>query len=274
MSILFIDVDGTVIDYEGKIPESAVEAIKMVRENGHLVFLCTGRSKAEGYDELAQQIGFDGYIGANGGYIEYQEKVIAHHSLTMKECEEVVNWLHHRGLEFFLESNDGLFASSQFENCAQPAIEMYSKRKSGKEISVREAFPTMQFGKNLVRDGVNKISYILTSYQDFIDTKNEFPSLESNTWGGKDEEALFGDLAVLNINKGEAVKEVCDFLRFSLEDSYAFGDAKIDIPMLEVCAVGIAMGNGGKEIKEKADYITDSVENHGLKNAFKKFNLI
>ena len=45
--IIFLDVDGTIIDYDNHIPESAVVAIRKVREKGHLVYVCTGRSKAE-----------------------------------------------------------------------------------------------------------------------------------------------------------------------------------------------------------------------------------
>ena len=36
-----------------------------------------------------------------------------------------------------------------------------------------------------------------------------------------------------------------------IEETIAFGDAKIDIPMFECCAVGVAMGNGGEEIFSK-----------------------
>ena len=36
-----------------------------------------------------------------------------------------------------------------------------------------------------------------------------------------------------------------------IEDTIAFGDAKIDIPMFECCAVGVAMGSGGEEIFSK-----------------------
>ena len=44
--ILFIDVDGTLVDYDNNIPQSAVEAIKIARNNGHKVYICTGRSKS------------------------------------------------------------------------------------------------------------------------------------------------------------------------------------------------------------------------------------
>lgn len=47
--IIFLDVDGTLVNYENHIPQSAAKAIRLARENGHLVYICTGRSKAEVY---------------------------------------------------------------------------------------------------------------------------------------------------------------------------------------------------------------------------------
>lgn len=42
--IIFIDIDGTLLDYDCNLPESAVKAIRAARVNGHKVYLCTGRS--------------------------------------------------------------------------------------------------------------------------------------------------------------------------------------------------------------------------------------
>ena len=50
--IIFLDVDGTLVDYHNRIPESAIRAIRQARENGHLVYVCTGRSRAEMRPEL------------------------------------------------------------------------------------------------------------------------------------------------------------------------------------------------------------------------------
>ncbi len=44
--------------------------------------------------------------------------------------------------------------------------------------------------------------------------------------------------------------------------------------MLEYCSYGVAMGNGGAEIKEMADYITGDVDCGGLYQAFEKLGLI
>ena len=63
--IIFIDVDGTLVDYDGNIPGSAVKAIRAARANGHRVYISTGRSKAEVYQDI-WDIGLDGMIGGNG----------------------------------------------------------------------------------------------------------------------------------------------------------------------------------------------------------------
>ena len=50
--MIFIDVDGTLVNYENKLPDSAVTAIRKARKNGHKVYICTGRSEAEVYDYI------------------------------------------------------------------------------------------------------------------------------------------------------------------------------------------------------------------------------
>lgn len=274
--LLFIDVDGTLVDYENNLPNSAVEAIRKARQNGHKVYICTGRSKAEVYQNL-WDIGLDGMIGGNGSYVEDHNHVILNQMITLEQCHRIVDWLHERGLEFYLESNNGLFASEKFEQRADATIKEYAKRKGkddAEHMTVRKIFPEMIFGGELYRDDLNKVSYVLDSYQDFLDTKEQFPDLESGTWGGKGEEALFGDLGVKGITKGNAIEHLLQYLNANQADTIAFGDAKIDIPMLEYCAYGVAMGSGGKEIKEIADYITDDVDKDGLYKAFLKLNLI
>lgn len=272
--MIFLDVDGTLVDYENRLPDSAVEAVWRARANGHRVYICTGRSKAEVYPWL-WDIGLDGMIGGNGCYVEDRGQVILHRLITAEQCRRAVDWFHSRGIEFYLESNNGLFASEHFETAALGAARAYSRKKGGSEsITVREAFPDMIYGGELYRDDLNKISYLLGTYQDFLDTREQFPDLECRTWGGAGEKALFGDLGVKDIDKAAAVEALVRHVGGSMADTVAFGDAKVDIPMLECCACGVAMGNGGAEIKAVADHVTGDVEEDGLYQAFEHLGLI
>ena len=274
--IIFIDVDGTLVDYDGNIPGSAVKAIRAARANGHRVYISTGRSKAEVYQDI-WDIGLDGMIGGIGSYVEDQGQVILHQLISKDQCKRVVDWLHGRGLEFYLESNNGLFASEHFEEQGEPVMQEYSKRKGkggGEGITVRKAFPDMIFDGELYRDDLNKISFILSEYQDYLDAKEAFPDLLAGTWGGKGETALFGDLGVKDITKAYAIEKLLNHLEAKVEDTIAIGDAKIDIPMLEYCHYGVAMGSGGPEIKAMADFITTDVDKDGMWNAFVHLGLV
>lgn len=77
-----------------------------------------------------------------------------------------------------------------------------------------------------------------------------------------------------NIDKGYAIDVLLEHLHASIEDTIAFGDAKVDIPMLEKCHLGIAMASGGAEIKAMADHITAGVDDDGLYKAFQYLGLI
>ena len=59
-----------------------------------------------------------------------------------------------------------------------------------------------------------------------------------------------------------------------MEHSIGIGDSLNDTELIKAAAVGIAMGNASKEIKELADYITTDVDKDGIYNAFKHFNII
>ena len=274
--ILFLDVDGTITNYDNQIPESCKAAIRAARANGHRAYMCTGRSKAEIPPELSE-IGFDGMIGGNGSYVENDGEVVMHQLITLEQCRHIVDWLHSRGLEFYLESNNGLFASENFREAARPVLRVYAGRKgvpNADELETDDLMHGMVYGGELYRDDLNKVSFILSSYQDHLDSIEEFPDLECHTWGGAGETALFGDMGVKNITKAHAVNVLVEHLGANIADTIAFGDAKIDIPMFECCGASVCVGSGGDEAKAAADYVTTDVDDDGIWNAFKHLGLI
>lgn len=276
--IIFLDVDGTLVDYNNHLPESAKYAIQKARENGHLVYACTGRSRAE-MPEFIWDIGLDGMIGGNGSYVEHHGQVVMHQLIPEDEARRIVDWLHERGLEFYLESNNGLFASEHFKEAARPVLRQYAlgKGKTEKEVADQEAEDVLHgivYGGNLYRDDLNKVSFILKSIDDHEVSKLAFPDLKAGTWGGVGETALFGDLGVKDITKGHAIDVLLSYLKADRKDTIAFGDAKVDIPMLDYCDVGVAMGNGGAEILAMADLVTAAVDDDGLYKAFETLKLI
>lgn len=274
--IIFTDVDGTLYDYEGNLPESAVLAIRKLRNNGHQVYMVTGRSKAENKKEL-WDIGFDGMIGGNGSYVEADGKVLLHQRITLEQCRHIVDWCESRKIDFYEESNNGLFPSPHFIENARDTIQKYMAGKGktvSKEIDVRDVIHGLVEKQELYREDLNKVSFILHSYQDYLDAVKEFPDLKVGTWGGRDENALFGDFGIGDVDKAKAIQTLLDHLQVDRKETIAIGDASVDIPMLEYCGIGIAMGSGGEEIKAMADYVTDDVGKDGFYKAFEHLGLI
>ena len=274
--IVFLDVDGTIVTYENVLPASAARAIREARAAGHKVLMCTGRSKGEVQPELAA-LGFDGMIGGNGSYVEVEGRTIMHRLVTPEQCRRIVDWCHARDLPFYLESNNGLFASEGFREDAREAVLAYSAGPGNpipEDMTVEDAFPLLTYGGELYRDDVNKVSFVLSSYQDYLDALRDFPDMAVGTWGGVGEAALFGDFGVLGIDKAAAVRAAVEALGADMGDAIAVGDARVDIPMLEACAVGVAMGSGGPEIRAMADYVTGDVDKDGLWQAFCHLGLV
>lgn len=275
---IFLDIDGTLVDYEMKLPESARNAVEQARSNGNIVLVCSGRSKYEIVKDDLPKV--DGIIGGNGAFIEFNNEVIMHVSLSENDESNIVDYLNKNKKGYFLECNSGMYANKDTFIKLKLATISYIKGKSNNVSSAEELANkilndyTKCECKEQYREDVNKISYTLDSYNDFINTKNMFPNLVHNTWGGKDAGVLFGDISPIGISKQNAIKKVLEYLNISKENTISFGDAKIDLSMFELCSINVAMGNACKELKEKATYITDNVENDGLYNAFKHLKII
>ncbi|WP_288158454.1 HAD family hydrolase [Faecalibaculum rodentium] len=275
--IVFLDVDGTLIDYEAKCPDSAKEAVRKAREAGHKVYICTGCSKAEILQRDLPAL--DGMIGGNGAYVEDDGQVVMHQGLTAQQTRDIVDWCRKRGLGLYLESNAGMFCDDNMIVQGPEAMVKYTMGKGADLSQAKDS--SSQFLSQMIhlpyedmgRDDVNKISFILSAYQDHLDSATRFPDLIANTWGGKGEHALYGDLGPAGITKKHAIEVLLTHLGADTADTISFGDAKIDLSMFELCAYNVAMGNGGPEIKAAADLVTADVNDDGLYKAFESLGL-
>ena len=75
-------------------------------------------------------------------------------------------------------------------------------------------------------------------------------------------------------SKASGIRKACELFSVAQEDTYAFGDSVNDLDMLRYVAHGIAMGNGTKEAKEAAEYVTADLKEDGIYRGLEYYGLL
>lgn len=247
------------------------------RQNGHQVYLCTGRSKAEIYDYITA-VGFDGVIGAAGGFIEVHGKEIFHETIKPESAVIVSQYFNDKGIDFYLESNSGLYASKNLiphlEWIIYGDVEHDPAAKERKKQGSHFINALIQDSQMPTED-INKICFLETNgskYQDIYDAfHDEFYMVRCTVPSFGDES---GEMSVPGINKSTSIRILLEHLKGDIANTYAIGDGMNDAEMLDCVNTGIAMGNAKEGLKAIADYITTNLMEDGIYNAFKHFGLI
>jgi Cof subfamily protein (haloacid dehalogenase superfamily) len=276
--VIFIDVDGTLCNDDGLVPESAAIAVKEARKNGHLVYLCTGRSKAEIYDFI-MEIGFDGMIGAGGGFVEIGGEMLYHKKVSEENVRHLVDYFNEHKVDFYIESNGGLYASKNLipslERIIYGDVVNDLEAKYKKENRPDHFIEALITGQDLYRNDVNKACFLEPEEISFEEIREEFKGefeVIHCTVPAFGEDS--GELGVPDVHKATAIEILLKHLKLDAKNTIAIGDGLNDIEMFEFCKLGIAMGNAKPGLKEIADEVTDTHDEGGIYNSFMKHGLI
>ena len=85
---------------------------------------------------------------------------------------------------------------------------------------------------------------------------------------------LFTDVVPAGSSTRIGIDKMLEYFKIPLKECMAFGDGGNDIAMLQHAGIGVAMGNADDDVKQYADYVTDSVDEDGIFKALKFHNII
>ena len=269
--IIFLDIDGTLIDYTQQLPPSAAEALSLAQARGHKLLISSGRSKPSIYPWLLN-LGFDGMIAGEGAYAEFGGRIVFESAIPEAQISRVYTYLDDRKIGFYEESNSGLHGNRYF--LSETARSFGISEEVAAE-NLQTAFPGLTFDHQDYHLDVNKVSFVMSPRINKSELEKEFGEyFRIGIWNIFGKGRDFGDFTQKNLTKATAVAVLLDKLGLKREDTFAFGDSFNDIEILQYCQTGVAMGNAVDKLKAVADYITSDVTENGIFNAFKHFGLI
>lgn len=256
--LIFFDIDGTLLDEKtGKIPDSAVEAVRKARENGHLAFINSGRT-ASFIGGETDKIEFDGKLCGCGTYIEYQGKVLEHRTLS-KELQDKV-------LKLLRECHIDAVVEGRYRNY----FDIYEKIcvKEFRDFAEKYPFPCGTWEDEDI--DFDKFFMYKTENSDF----ERFHKELEKYFDFIDREQGFYEVLPKGCSKADSIRYMVDYLGMSMEDTIAFGDSSNDVPMLECANISVGMGNGSKCVLDMVSFVTKSVVEDGIRYAMEHFELI
>ncbi|MFQ7194404.1 HAD family hydrolase [Thomasclavelia spiroformis] len=272
---IFLDVDGTLVSGHATMNPKVVEAINHARQNGHYVFICTGRNKTGIKYELAKA-DFDGIIASAGSYIEIDNKVI--HSVYFNKLlvDKISKVFDENNIYYNYECTDVTYMSKKM-------VELFIGGVNFESGNIElEKMMQEEFKKFSIQDlslynnqDIHKICFIATDQNDVERAKKQLgDDVNMVIHDIFDATTINGELISKVDNKATAIKQVIDYLEIDKKDTIAFGDSMNDYEMINFVECGIAMGNACKELKEVASRVCRSVDEDGIYYEFIELGLI
>ena len=257
--IIFFDIDGTIIDEKtGIIPESTKEAIRKAGENGHILFINTGRCQAIWPEEILN-LGFHGVIGGCGTHIVYEGKELFHRILPKDLCEEIRDDLLTWHIDGVLEGRDcTYFRKDRFYPVVEDIYEKGIYRSSNLKYWDDE---------NIIYDK-------MALWHDESSRMDLFREKYSSRFSFIQRDPNFYEVVPEGLSKATGMDWIINYLGIPRENTVAVGDSANDIPMFEYAETTIGIKSDKTDVLKLVDIVTDTVLEDGVCHGLQKIGLI
>jgi Cof subfamily protein (haloacid dehalogenase superfamily) len=252
---VFFDIDGTLVSFHTHVvPPSAVEALDILRSKGIKVFIASGRHITS-INNLGD-LQFDGYVTLNGGIVLTDNRTIYKHHIEDSDIEAVIRYQEKHPFPCGYVMQDELYMNYVDE-------------------SVDSIYRMLNFPAPPIHPDKEVLGHKVYQLIAFFTSENEkeimsvLPHCIATRWN-----PLFSDVVPKGIDKSIGLQKMLDYYHIKPEECMAFGDGGNDIPMLRFAGIGVALGGVDQEVMDAADYVTTTVDDNGVYNALKHFQVI
>ena len=256
IKIIFFDIDDTLRNSKtGFIPSTIPTAFKQLRDKGILTGIATGRGIFGVVPEI-KALKPDFFVTLNGAYIEDKKgNVIYSNKIAKDEVEEYITWTKEIGIDYGLVGSHAAKLSRRTEMISQAIDPIYPDLEVDPDFYQKEDI------------------YQMWTFEDLGDDLR-LPDALAWTLRMVRWHEHSSDVVPISGSKAAGVAKVVDQLGLKPENVMVFGDGLNDLELFDYAGISIAMGNSHDKIKEKADYITKTLEEDGIFNALEGFGMV
>lgn len=276
--IAFFDIDGTITsEKDGSIPTSVFTSIAMARENGHLMFINTGRCM-QNVEKRFRDIGFDGFVCGCGTniYCKNRELInVAYGDNDNSMVEILHNFQEHQIVEKIMDTAKLFELDLLFEsrNCvcfdaSRPLITDGAKKQydafvnRGYDMSINPNTSDFTCDKFVIwfknLNDIDAFCKVSDVYFDCIDR------------GGN-----FREFVPKGFSKATGIQTVLNYYGLDISSCYSFGDSNNDLPMLTFTPNSVAMGNSyPTSLFDKVSFVSKNASDDGIEYALRHFGFI
>ena len=261
---IFLDIDGTLVSFNThRIPESAVSALAEARKKGIKVFIATGRPTIiiDNIGQLQSAGLIDGYITMNGAYCYRGDRTVSSTAIPPHCVSSVWKWCVDHGRTCIAIREHDLCISRDSDQLQEIFY---------KQLKCTTLMPELKPGQDINSRPIFQLTAFFTPDEE---QSSELASALNGCSTGRWHNS-FTDITAAGCTKSTGIDAFATAFGFSLGQTMAFGDGGNDIPMLKHAGTGIAMGGASDIVKAASDYITDDVDNDGIRNALVHFGII
>lgn len=259
-SVIFFDIDGTILTPDNTIPASASAAIRSARARGHRCVVNTGRPFSH-IEPIVRELDFDGYICSCGQYLLLEGRLLRHETFSPTLCREIVAQVRAAGLDVIYEAEHGIWSDRTRPIPPKLRAELDRFARRGFDVDQSIDQDGFHFDKLCVwtTPGCRIEAFLafIRPYCTVIDR------------GG----GLF-ELVKSGCSKETGIRQIIEQLHLPLSRCYAIGDSSNDLPMLRCVPHSIAMGNAPAAVQRQVEYVTQPIEQDGLALALAHYGLI
>lgn len=268
--VVFLDVDGTIVNSKGVIPESAKKAIKKAVQNGHKLVVCSGRSRFQ-LPQFLLDLGFSGMVMAAGAQVVADGEEIYHAVIDEEHRKFVSEYMDNYHYAYCFQTDKGVVMNKWskqriFEIMQEMGVTAEHMEQLIGEMEIREdTWNHAKEEKLIYYDASVGVAKIHADLEPYFDTVALSLSCADDSCG---------EVGINGIHKATGMKRYLEHVGITRENSIAIGDGPNDLQMMEYAGIGIAMGNALDEVKQRADLVTAHIDEDGLYLALEKLGLL